>query len=116
MNLIKALAEVCHEVNAAYCRGIGDDSQKSWHDAPDWQKASAEMGVKALLESNLSAEQMHSLWWEQKRRTGWTHGAVKDEVEKTHPCMVPYEDLDLKDQVKDHLFRAVVRTIQRQNG
>ena len=116
MNLVAALAEVCHEVNAAYCRAIGDDSQKPWADAPDWQKASATKGVEALLASNLSAEQLHSLWMEEKRRTGWTYGAYKDETLRIHPCMCDYALLDPKDKVKDHLFRAVVKTIQRQNG
>lgn len=116
MNLIDALAEVCHEVNRAYCHAIGDDSQVVWSKATDDQRLSAKKGVTALLSSNLNAEQLHGLWLEEKRRQGWTAGPVKDEIAKTHPCMVPYDELPNEQKVKDHLSRAVVMTIQRQNG
>ncbi|MBS0453966.1 MAG: hypothetical protein JSS14_21910 [Proteobacteria bacterium] len=116
MNLVDALAELCHEVNRAYCEALGDTSQKPWADAPDWQKLSASKGVAAHLTSNLTPEQSHSLWMEEKRRTGWKYGEVKDEVAKTHPCFVPYEQLPAEQKVKDYLFRAVVRTIQNQTG
>lgn len=29
------IAQVCHEVNRAYCQALGDDSQPAWDDAPD---------------------------------------------------------------------------------
>lgn len=38
---IEKIAACCHEANRAYCRGLGDDSQVSWFDAPVWQKKSA---------------------------------------------------------------------------
>lgn len=40
------IAKVCHEANRAYCAGIGDHSQKSWEESPDWQRTSAINGVK----------------------------------------------------------------------
>ena len=39
------IARVCHEVNRAYCRAIGDESQPAWEDAPDWQQRSAVLGT-----------------------------------------------------------------------
>lgn len=38
---IEQTAKTAHEVNRAYCLSIGDISQPSWEDAPDWQKKSA---------------------------------------------------------------------------
>ena len=114
-SLVTALAEVCHEVNRAYCQALGDDTQAAWADAPDWQKVSAMRGVEAHLASNLTPEQSHSLWVEEKRRTGWKFGPVKDESLKEHPCFVPYAELPPEQKVKDYLFRAVVRTIRNQN-
>ena len=32
---IELIAKVCHDVNRAYCKSVGDDSQVSWEDAPD---------------------------------------------------------------------------------
>lgn len=114
MNLVDALAELAHEVNRAYCLALDDKSQPKWADAPEWQKESARKGVVAHLTSDLTPEQSHSVWMEEKRRTGWTYGAVKDEVAKTHPCFVPYTELPPEQKVKDYLFRAVVRTVQSQ--
>ena len=35
---IKQLAaKTAHEVNRAYCQGLGDYSQLHWEEAPDWQ-------------------------------------------------------------------------------
>jgi len=42
----KAIAEVCHEVNRAYREALGDTSQVSWLEAPQWQRDSAIAGVK----------------------------------------------------------------------
>ncbi len=38
------IARVCHEVNKAYCEALGDNSQPTWEDAPEWQRSSARMG------------------------------------------------------------------------
>jgi hypothetical protein len=42
---------------------------------------------------------------------GWVYGETKDPVAKTHPCLVAYNDLPIEQQVKDHLFRAVVKAL-----
>lgn len=34
---------------------------------------------------------------------------VAHEVNRTHPCMVPYDQLPQEQRVKDHLFGAAVR-------
>jgi hypothetical protein len=47
------IARVCHEVNRAYCESLGDMSQPSWEDAPQWQKDSAMLGVKLHTENNV---------------------------------------------------------------
>ena len=41
-----AIAMLCHSINAAYCRSLGDDTQPSWDDAPDWQPC---LSYSALL-------------------------------------------------------------------
>ena len=43
--VIEWAAQAAHEVNAVYCRAIGDASQPSWEDAPEWQKSSARQGI-----------------------------------------------------------------------
>lgn len=36
------IARVCHEVNRAYCQALGDNSQPTWEEAPQWQRQNHE--------------------------------------------------------------------------
>lgn len=106
------IAKVCHEVNRAYCAAIGDRSQLPWDDAPNWQKQSAINGV-AFHITNPSAgpEGSHGSWCDEKYKTGWKCGPVKDPQKREHPCLVPYRELPKEQRVKDDLFIAVVRAM-----
>lgn len=103
------IAEICHEANAAYCRALGDYSQKQWIYAPDWQRDSAIKGVlHKLVNPTATPEQMHENWTDQKNLEGWVWGPEKDVVAKQHPCMVPYAELPEAQHIKDELFSAIV--------
>jgi hypothetical protein len=106
------IARVCHEVNRAYCQALGDFSQPEWEQAPDWQRNSALAGVDLHLDKDVGAEASHKAWMEQKIAEGWTYGTVKDSVAKTHPCLMPFYDLPLKDRAKDFIFRGVVHALR----
>ena len=45
----------------------------------------------ALAES--MARSSHEEWAAKLMAEGWTYGEVRDDVRKTHPCLVPYEEL-----------------------
>lgn len=102
---------VCHEVNKAVCEANGDMSQPSWENAPEWQRKSAMNGVKFHLSGNHNVEDSHVNWMEQKIADGWIYGPVKDEVAKTHPCLVPFNELPKEQQLKDYIFRAIVHSL-----
>lgn len=103
------IAIVCHEANRAYCAGIGDDPQKPWAEAPEWQRESAVQGVRFHRENpEAGPSASHDAWLEEKRLAGWTYGPVKDEAKKEHPCFVPYEELPPEQRAKDYLFGGVV--------
>jgi hypothetical protein len=106
------VARVAHEVNRAYCQTVGDFSHKPWSDAPGWQKESAVAGVQ-FHRSNPDAgpAASHEAWLKQKTDDGWRYGSTKDPVAKTHPCLVPYDQLPREQQVKDFLFCAVVKAL-----
>ena len=112
MTVLK-IAEVAHETNRAYCETIGDFTQPSWHNAPDWQKQSAGNGVKFHIENpEAGCSASHVSWLEEKQANGWVCGEVKDADKKTHPCCVPYEQLPQEQKVKDALFVGVVRSMK----
>lgn len=112
------VARMCHNINKAYCESIGDNTQKTWEGAPQWQKDSALKGVKAHLDSHLTMtpEGSHASWMKEKLDNGWSYGEVKDEENKTHPCLVPYDQLPAAQKTKDYLFRAVVHTAYKKTG
>lgn len=102
------IAEVCHEANRAFCISIGDNSQPSWKDAPDWQKVSAINGVEFHFNNrNSPASASHDNWLKFKIEDGWKYGPEKDPEKKEHPCIVPYEQLPINQQIKDHIFRSI---------
>lgn len=110
VGIIPAIARVCHEANRAWCVAMGDHSQVSWDEAPEWQRQSAVTGVRAAL-NGAGPEELHASWMEEKRRDGWVYGPVKNASTKEHPCMVPYDKLPIEQRRKDHLFRAVVAAL-----
>lgn len=106
--MVGQIARICHEVNRAYCNSLGDTSQPSWEEAPEWQKESAVNGVEFHLRNETTPEQSHENWMKEKVASGWVYGLVKDPEKKEHPCMVPYDQLPLEQRTKDYLFKAIV--------
>lgn len=111
------IARIAHEINRAYCASLGDDSQPAWEDAPEWQKASALVGVDMhLANQNATPENSHESWLAQKTAEGWKYGPVKDAQKKEHPCFLPYTELPPEQKAKDYLFRSVVHLMKDIKG
>jgi len=109
---IETIAEICHELNRHFCAAIGDLSQKPWCEAPKWQKESATNGVRFHLENpGASDNHSHEEWMREKLKDGWGYGFEKDESTKKHPCLVPFNELPLNQQIKDKLFRQAVHAM-----
>ena len=65
------IAMVCHQANKAWCEANYDNSQKDWHEAEDWQRQSAVLGVKFRLENpNAGHDAQHNAWLEDKKKDG----------------------------------------------
>ena len=107
---IEACARAAHEANRAYCIALGDLSQPSWDNAPEWQKSSARNGVSGALSGN-TPEQSHEAWSAEKIANEWKFGPVKDPDKLEHPCLVAYADLPVAQRAKDDIFLAVVRAV-----
>lgn len=108
MLTLKEIARICHEANRAVCQNNGDDSQPIWDAAPEWQRVSAEEGVKKVRDNpSITPEQLHQAWCDFKIADGWTYGDVKDANAKAHPCLVPYDKLPESQRTKDVVFRAI---------
>lgn len=109
---VEDIARVCHMVNRAYCKALGDGSQPTWEDAPEWQRDSARAGARLHLEHpEAGPEASHESWMAQKAAEGWVYGPVKDPEAKVHPCMVPFAELPREQQAKDFIFTAICREL-----
>ena len=110
---INEIAQICHETNRALCLAFGDTSQKRWEDSPQWQIESAIDGVKLHLVNERSVEASHQAWMAHKVKMGWVQGEIKDETKRTHPCIVPFDQLPPEQQAKDYIFRETVHSLRK---
>lgn len=107
------LARVAHEANRILCEALGDLSQDSWEDAPGWQREPVEDGVRSIVSGAVnSPRQSHENWLKHKGKSGWVFGDVKDANAKTHPCMVPYDELPDTQRLKDEMFMLIVGSMK----
>lgn len=107
------IARVCHEANRAWCQSIGDDSQPTWEDAPDWQKESSLDGVKFLcVTPEASYESCHERWVDRKVADGWAYGLEKNTELRIHPCLCVFSQLPPEQQMKDRIFHGIVRAMR----
>lgn len=105
----EVIATMCHQANKAWCEVNGDDTQKDWKDAEQWQRDSAIKGVEfKLANPDAKDDAQHNAWMADKVADGWVYGEIKDAVAKTHPCIVPFGELPEFQQKKDKLFCAIV--------
>jgi len=108
---VTQIAITCHEVNRIFCEFNDDFSQPNFINAPDWQIESAINGVIFHIENpDANDSASHDNWMKQKIADGWVYGEEKDVDKKTHPCIVPFEELPKHQQFKDRLFRTVVHS------
>ena len=47
------------------------------------------------------SKNVHEVWAETRINQGWTYGEQRNDELKTHPCLVPYEELSEEEKVYD---------------
>ena len=47
------------------------------------------------------AKNVHEIWSQTRISQGWTYGPERNDVEKKHPCLIPYEELPEEEKVYD---------------
>lgn len=107
------VARVTHEANRVVQILTSDPAPSpAWAEASASQRESALDGVLNVLNNNAGPEQSHENWLRHKAKNGWVYGDVKDEVGKTHPCIVPYGELPPGQRSKDAVFHAIVDALR----
>jgi len=60
-----------------------------------------ELSADLLGLTELLARNTHEVWAQQRLADGWRYGDERNDAEKLHPCLVPYEDLPESEKVYD---------------
>ena len=55
---------------------------------------------KLLVLTEKIAHNVHEVWAKKRMEEGWTYAEMRDDKLKTHPCLVPYDQLS--EQEKDY--------------
>lgn len=64
--------------------------------------------VEHAMKNNLTAEENHQNWIDDKIKNGWKFGEVKDAEKKTHPSLVPFAELPESEKKKATEFLRIV--------
>lgn len=51
--------------------------------------------------AELMAENVHEVWAATRIAQGWTYGSERNDADKKHPCLVPYDQLPEEEKVYD---------------
>ena len=64
--------------------------------------------LNALAEN--IAKNVHEVWSAGRMKDGWTYGEERNDAEKKHPCLVPYEELS--EEEKEYDRNTSIETIK----
>jgi len=58
-------------------------------------------------------EKAHDSWVRKYLEMGWKYGKVYDPVKRIHPDLVPFDELDPKEKIKDEVFLWLVKMAKK---
>lgn len=102
------VARVCHEATRALQYILGDPAPAEPWDAERMDIRNTAIEGVRKARNGLTPRQLHDAWVDYRKERGWKYGERKDYVEKTHPDLVPYDQLPQQEKDKDILFHSVV--------
>lgn len=107
------IAALAYEARAAYDTASGTaDTPRSWEDAPAYLKASYMAAVAWARENpGASARDAHEARLKAVFLKGWTRGDVIDQEAKTHPNLVPFDELPKDQRQRDEIGMVVIQTL-----
>ncbi len=104
------LAEDIREMNRTQADSIGAKLKTVHCGITPWCDFNVEKFTFTRQEIEIMAKMEHERWCEQKRAQGWIYGQVRDERNKTHPSLIPFDDPRLSETEKEK-DRNTVRQI-----
>ena len=108
------IASVAHIALAALSEFAGEqDVVHEFDKLPDAQKEGLVAGVNMLIaDLNAGADARHNAWMEKMLADGWKFSKKRSDEAKTHPRLVPFDQLLKKEIAKERLLHAIVRAME----
>jgi hypothetical protein len=102
------IAQVVHAANRQYVEFIGGRANNpSWEELREEERQGLINAIKDLIENPKTPRASHEAWCEARKADGWKRDKVYSHHRKTHPNLVPYNELPFEEQFKDHLFMGI---------
>jgi RyR domain len=102
------LKELCRELHELFS---GVQVMSTYKPRPiDTTKVTLSDVQRALVEK--LAANAHEVWAEKRVEDGWRYGGSRNDEDKTHPCLVPYDALPESEKEYDRvLVEQVLRAV-----
>jgi len=107
---LEDIAKAAHEVIRLIAEMHNEPPLPSWEDATEEVRRATLDGVEYIKSRpDCNKSMLHDNWCARKIEDGWTFGETKDAAAKTHPCLVPFDELPSFQQEKDIVFLLTVK-------
>lgn len=63
--------------------------------------SNVELSSELMELAEKMAENVHDVWAKTRIDQGWTYGPERNDAEKKHPCLIPYDQLPEMEKVYD---------------
>jgi len=80
---------------------------ETWNNRDQLFKIQFIKTIERLCDNNApptTPEAEHDSWMKAYEDMGWKYGPIRDTTLKTHPDMVPFDQLPKAEQIKDEIF------------
>lgn len=72
------------------------------------------LSSEILQLSEKIAENVHEVWAQSRIAEGWTYGPQRDDTQKQHPCLVPYNELpEIEKEYDRHTSQETLKVIMK---
>ena len=111
---IIVIAQATHAILGALAHALQTGPEVvAWEDTDEGYRQGLVAGVQSYVDNpELTPEQDHSRWLEQKLADGWAYGDVADADAKLHPLVRPFAELASELRAKSVLPHAVVHALK----
>jgi hypothetical protein len=94
-------------------RKLNDEKDiESFDDISEERKNQLLKNIDEILEHpEITAKDEHDIWMKLKLKDGWKYGEKTDRNNKIHNCLIPYENLNVYQQLKDEIAICIIRTL-----